>query len=124
MVSKSFFKSNIESFKHPPEIQRIPLEKAILVFIPRQLDYLLRIVDFFFKDSKLLDFGPPKEVLALAIDPPNLKNLRSTVMLLKEIGALLMTSNGVENEVRCRFLTCFFQREIKTDFSCSNTIAT
>lgn len=47
----------------------------------------------------MLDFGSPKEVLALSMDPPNLENMCSTVMLLKEIGALLITANGEETEV-------------------------
>jgi hypothetical protein len=47
----------------------------------------------------MLDFGPPKEVLALALDPPNLENINSTVMLLKEVGALLLTTNGAETQV-------------------------
>lgn len=51
-------------------------------------------------DTKLLDMGPPKEILALAMDPPNLDNISSTVMFLKEIGALLPTVDGVAVEVR------------------------
>ena len=42
----------------------------------------------------MLDFGPPKEILALAMDPPDLENISSTVMHLKEIGALLPTVNN------------------------------
>ena len=54
----------------------------------------------------MLDFGSPKEVLALAMDPPNLKNMCSTVMFLKEIGALLITANGVETQVRRNLTSC------------------
>ncbi len=28
-------------------------------------------------ETKLLDMGPPKEILALAPDPPNLRNIAS-----------------------------------------------
>jgi ATP-dependent RNA helicase TDRD9 len=48
----------------------------------------------------MLDFGPPKEVLALAMDPPNLENISATIMHLKEIGALLPTVSGTNLEVR------------------------
>jgi ATP-dependent RNA helicase TDRD9 len=47
----------------------------------------------------MLDMGSPPEILALAMDPPNLENIASTVMFLKEIGALLPTVNGVAAEV-------------------------
>ncbi len=50
-------------------------------------------------DTKLLDFGPPKEILALAMDPPDLDNISSTVMHLKEIGALLPCVNNRNVEV-------------------------
>ena len=57
------------------EMIRSPLEKVIL-------------------DTKLLDFGAPKELLGLAMEPPKLRNIHKTTMRLKEIGALLTTSNG------------------------------
>ena len=58
------------------EMIRAPLEKVIL-------------------DTKLLDFGPPKELLALAMEAPKLKNIHKTTMRLKEIGALMTTKDGV-----------------------------
>ena len=36
--------------------------------------------------------GEPKEILALALDPPDLRNIKSTVMQLKDLGALLATT--------------------------------
>lgn len=33
--------------------------------------------------------GEPKALLALSLDPPNLSNIRDTILLLKEVGALL-----------------------------------
>ena len=77
------------------EMQRAPLDKIIL-------------------DTKILDLGPPKELLALALDPPDLRNIKkylhfpfsiiigfnivflsffSTILHLKDMGALLPTSN-------------------------------
>ena len=53
-----------------PEIKRAPLENLVL-------------------QTKLLDMGEPKAVLALAIDPPDLSNLERTILLLKEVGGLL-----------------------------------
>ncbi|XP_008211194.1 probable ATP-dependent RNA helicase spindle-E [Nasonia vitripennis] len=57
-----------------PEIVRAPLENLVL-------------------QTKLLDMGEPKAVLALAIDPPDLTNLERTVLLLKESGGLLDKPN-------------------------------
>lgn len=44
--------------------------------------------------TKLLDMGEPKALLALSLDPPNLSNIRNTILLLKEVGALL--NRGVQ----------------------------
>lgn len=49
-----------------PEILRCPLERVVL-------------------KSKLLDMGEPMEILALAMDPPDLNRLEQTVLLLKEV---------------------------------------
>ena len=73
LVPKGFYNEFCES--QTAEMIRAPLEKVIL-------------------DTKLLDFGAPKELLALAIEPPKLKNIHKTTMRLKEIGALHRTSNG------------------------------
>ncbi len=56
LVYKRFFERFGES--HEPEMTRAPLDKIIL-------------------ETKLLDMGPPKEILALAPDPPNLRNIAS-----------------------------------------------
>lgn len=37
---------------------------------------------------KLLDLGAPKPLLALSLDPPDLSRLESTILLLREAGAL------------------------------------
>ena len=60
---------------HSPEIQRVPLTQVVL-------------------DVKLLGMGSPKDLLALAISPPDLLSMRRTVVSLKEIGALLTTAEG------------------------------
>lgn len=56
-----------------PEILRAPLANVIL-------------------KTKILNMGEPKALLALSLDPPNLSNIRSTILLLKEVGALLKSS--------------------------------
>ncbi|KAJ8723946.1 hypothetical protein PYW07_007926 [Mythimna separata] len=56
----------------PPEIIRCPLERLVLL-------------------AKLLDMGPPTDVLALAMDPPDITNIQRTILVLKEIGALKKT---------------------------------
>lgn len=59
-----------------PEMLRAPLENVVL-------------------KTKLLDMGPPRQILALAIDPPNLSDIDNTILLLKELGGLLPTVEGV-----------------------------
>jgi len=61
--------------EHEPELKRAPLSKVVL-------------------DVKLLEFGSPKELLSLAMDPPNATKLHDTILTLKEIGALLTTVNN------------------------------
>ncbi len=56
LVDKTFFDNYIPD-QHEPEMKRAPLDKVIL-------------------DTKLLDFGAPKELLALAMDPPWLDNIQ------------------------------------------------
>ena len=60
-----------------PEMLRVPLTKVVL-------------------DVKMLDMGSPKELLALAMDPPEIQSLQRTIIELKEIGALLTTVGGLE----------------------------
>ena len=50
---------------------RAPLDKVIL-------------------DTKLLDFGTPKELLALAMDPPRLDNIHKYVFVLLYFQSLYM----------------------------------
>ena len=59
-------------FQGTPEMRRAPLDKVVL-------------------DTKLLDFGSPKDVLAFAMSPPDVEAIEQNVMMLKEIGALLPT---------------------------------
>ena len=61
--------------EHRPEIQRSPLTKVVL-------------------DVKQLDMGSPREVLGLAMDPPDLASIAGTVVELQELGALLTTVQG------------------------------
>ena len=62
---------------HEPEMTRVPLTKVVL-------------------DVKMLSMGSPKDLLALAMDPPDLRSIRRTVLALKEMGALLTTARGVQ----------------------------
>lgn len=62
-----------------PEMLRCPLSKTVL-------------------HAKLLNMGEPKALLALAMDPPDLSNIESTILLLKEAGALLPTVGGQHSE--------------------------
>jgi ATP-dependent RNA helicase TDRD9 len=45
--------------------------------------------------AKVLDLGPPKAILALALDPPNETDILNTILSLKEVGALLRLNNKV-----------------------------
>ncbi|XP_026760545.2 probable ATP-dependent RNA helicase spindle-E [Galleria mellonella] len=56
----------------PPEIVRCPLERLVLL-------------------AKMLDMGPPSDILALAMDPPDISNIHRTILVLKEMGALKKT---------------------------------
>ncbi|XP_026315205.1 probable ATP-dependent RNA helicase spindle-E [Hyposmocoma kahamanoa] len=58
-----------------PEILRCPLERLVLL-------------------AKMLDMGQPSDVLALAMDPPDMSNIHRTILVLKEIGALRKTLAG------------------------------
>ena len=60
-----------------PEMLRVPLTKVVL-------------------DVKMLDMGSPKELLALAMDPPEIQSLQRTIIELKEMGALLTSVGGLE----------------------------
>ncbi|XP_041969908.1 probable ATP-dependent RNA helicase spindle-E isoform X2 [Aricia agestis] len=58
-----------------PEIVRCPLERLTLL-------------------AKMLDMGEPSDILALAMDPPDLSNIHRTILVLKEMGALKKTVDG------------------------------
>ncbi|XP_067622092.1 probable ATP-dependent RNA helicase spindle-E [Eurosta solidaginis] len=75
LVSKNFYEHYMEEFG-TTEMLRCPLENAVL-------------------KAKLLDMGPPPDILGLALTPPNLSDIHNTVLTLKEVGALFTTVNGV-----------------------------
>lgn len=79
MVHKLFYKTNMTEFG-VPEMLRLPLQNSVL-------------------KAKLLDIAPPMEMLALALSPPNLSDIKNTILLLKEVGALFPTVDGVYSEV-------------------------
>lgn len=58
-----------------PELLRSPLENVVL-------------------KAKMLDMGPPHQLLSLAMDTPKLSNVANTILVLKELGAMLHTTNG------------------------------
>lgn len=74
LVDRRFFDNNMD-MSTSPEILRCPLETVVL-------------------KAKLLDMGTPPAILALAMAPPNLDDIRNTILLLKEVGALLRTVKG------------------------------
>nr|XP_026494263.1 probable ATP-dependent RNA helicase spindle-E [Vanessa tameamea] len=55
-----------------PEIIRCPLERLVLL-------------------AKMLEMGTPSNILALAMDPPDMSNIYRTILVLKEVGALKKT---------------------------------
>lgn len=63
-----------------PELISSPLENVIL-------------------KAKLLGMGPPAAILALAMDQPKLNDIANTILILKEMGALLKTCNDEENDM-------------------------
>ncbi|XP_078036812.1 putative ATP-dependent RNA helicase spindle-E isoform X2 [Augochlora pura] len=73
LVPQTFYESVLPK-EATPEILRAPLENLVL-------------------KSKLLDMGEPKAILALSLNPPDLANLEKSILLLKEIGALVDESD-------------------------------
>jgi len=73
LVPQAFF--NKLKQEAEPEMLRSPLEKLLL-------------------DTKLLDFGSPKKVLAFAMSPPKEDAIEHAFMELKEAGAVLPTVEG------------------------------
>lgn len=53
-----------------PELLRAPLANVVL-------------------RAKILDIGEPRTILSLALDPPNIADLANTILMLKEVGALI-----------------------------------
>ncbi|KAH8363289.1 hypothetical protein KR084_007780 [Drosophila pseudotakahashii] len=79
MVTKSFYQMGMSEFG-VPEMLRLPLQNSVL-------------------RAKELEMGSPVEILALALSPPNLSDIRNTILLLKEVGALFLTVDGVYNKM-------------------------
>ncbi|EDW97399.1 probable ATP-dependent RNA helicase spindle-E [Drosophila yakuba] len=77
MVNKSFYQREMSEFGIP-EMLRLPLQNSVL-------------------RAKELEMGSPVEILALALSPPNLSDIQNTILLLKEVGALFLTVDGVYN---------------------------
>lgn len=75
MIHEQFYNDCLEQ-EAKPEILRSPLEMVVL-------------------KTKMLDIGEPKALLALAMDPPDLSSIEKTILKMKELAALLMTSNGI-----------------------------
>ncbi|XP_044735251.1 probable ATP-dependent RNA helicase spindle-E [Chrysoperla carnea] len=75
LVPKYFYDDYIKP-ETVPEMLRCPLDILILLTKRMNLD------------------RSPKEILALALDPPRLDQIERTMLVLKEVGALLLTYNG------------------------------
>ncbi|XP_033162467.1 probable ATP-dependent RNA helicase spindle-E [Drosophila mauritiana] len=75
MVNKHFYQREMAEFGIP-EMLRLPLQNSVL-------------------KAKVLNMGSPMEILALALSPPNLSDIQNTILLLKEVGALYLTVDGV-----------------------------
>jgi ATP-dependent RNA helicase TDRD9 len=87
LVYKHFYEHILKD-EHDPEMRRAPLDKVIL-------------------DTKLVDMGPPKEFLALALDPPDLRHINATILHLKDIGALLptvMTTDSANGQLEPQYV--------------------
>lgn len=75
LVPRNFYQRKMTA-KGIPEILRAPLERVVL-------------------QSKMLNLNDtPQQILALAINPPNLNNIKLTILNLKELGGLLQTCRG------------------------------
>jgi len=65
--------------EQPPEMSRVPLTKLVL-------------------EIKLCNFGTPKELLAISMEPPKLEDIDTAVLNLKMMGALLTTFHGEDSD--------------------------
>ncbi|XP_034488206.1 probable ATP-dependent RNA helicase spindle-E [Drosophila innubila] len=79
MVTKDFYINEMKEFG-VPEMLRSPLQASVL-------------------KAKELEMGMPTEILALAMSPPNLSDIHNTVLMLKEVGALYTTVDGVYEDL-------------------------
>ncbi|KAH8417162.1 hypothetical protein KR222_005196 [Zaprionus bogoriensis] len=79
MVTKAFYMEEMKEFG-VPEMLRSPLQNSVL-------------------KAKELELGSPSEILALAMSPPNLSDIHNTVLMLKEVGALYTTVDGVYKDL-------------------------
>lgn len=75
LITRHFWDNYIPDYS-TPEMQRCPLDLLVL-------------------QTKILDLGEPKAVLALALSPPNLEEIERTILNLKEIGAICMPLDGI-----------------------------
>ncbi|KAK7104950.1 ATP-dependent RNA helicase TDRD9-like [Littorina saxatilis] len=74
LVTRDFYENNLLDYSLP-EMQRCPLETLVL-------------------KTKLLDMGEPIALLSQALSPPDLMNIERTILSLKQVGALCITSDG------------------------------
>lgn len=74
MVKQLFYERSMKAAAQP-EMVTSPLDNVVL-------------------KAKHLKFGTPKEILALAMNPPKLDNIEQSIVRLKEMGALLRTKDG------------------------------
>ncbi|KAL1461994.1 hypothetical protein WDU94_013849, partial [Cyamophila willieti] len=73
MIPSNFY--NQLPIEDTPEMLRSPLDSLVL-------------------HAKMLDMGEPLHIFGLAMDPPDIGNIKRTILSLKEIGALFPTSHG------------------------------
>lgn len=79
LVTHEFYEKRMRKAAHP-EIIHCPLE-----------DIILKI--------KVLNMGSPESIIALAMDKPNYSEIGMTILRLKEMSALLKTTNGLIMEM-------------------------
>ncbi|XP_066535114.1 ATP-dependent RNA helicase TDRD9 isoform X2 [Hoplias malabaricus] len=74
LVTRDFWNKEIPDYA-VPEMLRSPLASIVL-------------------KVKLLDMGDPRALLSTALSPPNLSNIERTILQLKEMGALSVSSSS------------------------------
>ncbi|XP_050536688.1 ATP-dependent RNA helicase TDRD9 [Daktulosphaira vitifoliae] len=75
LVPQSMYDSDFKA-EETPEMLRCSLSRIVLM-------------------SKVLDMGSPLMLLKTAMSLPDIKNIRLTILTLKQVGALLPTVNGI-----------------------------